>query len=311
MARRARTLWRELEAESGEDLLHECGIAWFAHSDDGWEAQVSATMEAQDIPVERLDVAAAAAVPEPGRRRPRVRPARARGGGPTRAAGRAHAGAAGAANGARLVHARAHPEGDTVVLAHGARLEADVVVWACGGWLTQLFGDLVSLTVTRQELLFLDGGPEWQAPGCPAGSITTARCTAPPTSTSLGVKAALDVEGPPLDPDAALLDTPTTGGVVRDYMRRALPGAGAGAAERGARVPLRAVARLALHRRPHPEQRGCGSSAAAPATASSTARRWPSGSRRRSRRDSAAGAVRARWSHSRPELRTAGSGVVT
>ena len=31
MARRARTLWRELEAESGEDLLVECGVAWFAH----------------------------------------------------------------------------------------------------------------------------------------------------------------------------------------------------------------------------------------------------------------------------------------
>ena len=42
----------------------------------------------------------------------------------------------------------------------------------------------------------------------------------------LGVKAALDVEGPPLDPDAPLIDTPThRAGVVRDYMRRALPGA--------------------------------------------------------------------------------------
>src|SRR3954447_20051351 len=39
MARRARTLWRELEAESGEDLLTECGISWFAHREDGWEAQ--------------------------------------------------------------------------------------------------------------------------------------------------------------------------------------------------------------------------------------------------------------------------------
>src|SRR6185295_17077042 len=58
MARRARTLWRELEAESGADLLHECGIAWFAHSDDGWEASCQQTMEAQGIPVERLDVAA-------------------------------------------------------------------------------------------------------------------------------------------------------------------------------------------------------------------------------------------------------------
>jgi glycine/D-amino acid oxidase-like deaminating enzyme len=27
MARRARTLWRELEAESGEEVLIECGLA--------------------------------------------------------------------------------------------------------------------------------------------------------------------------------------------------------------------------------------------------------------------------------------------
>ena len=37
-ARRARTLWRELEEESGDDLLAECGVVWFAHRADGWEA---------------------------------------------------------------------------------------------------------------------------------------------------------------------------------------------------------------------------------------------------------------------------------
>src|SRR5918992_4751580 len=38
MARRARTLWRELEAESGTQLLTETGVSWVAHRDDGWEA---------------------------------------------------------------------------------------------------------------------------------------------------------------------------------------------------------------------------------------------------------------------------------
>src|SRR3954465_6955737 len=56
MARRARPLWRGPEAEAGEDLLHECGVAWFAHAEDGWEAASEAAMRAQDIPVERLDV---------------------------------------------------------------------------------------------------------------------------------------------------------------------------------------------------------------------------------------------------------------
>ena len=50
MARRARTLWRELEEESGEELLVECGLAWFAHREDGWEAESERTLAAQGIP---------------------------------------------------------------------------------------------------------------------------------------------------------------------------------------------------------------------------------------------------------------------
>src|SRR6266540_7286561 len=50
MARRARALWRELEDESGEHLLVECGMAWFAHREDGWEAVSERTLSAQGIP---------------------------------------------------------------------------------------------------------------------------------------------------------------------------------------------------------------------------------------------------------------------
>src|SRR3954452_15166464 len=34
MAWRARELWRELEAATGEELLLERGVAWFAHRED-------------------------------------------------------------------------------------------------------------------------------------------------------------------------------------------------------------------------------------------------------------------------------------
>src|SRR3954454_5751 len=54
MARRARTLWRELEAESGARLLDECGVSWFAHRDDGWEAASLTALTSLSIPVERL-----------------------------------------------------------------------------------------------------------------------------------------------------------------------------------------------------------------------------------------------------------------
>src|SRR6478609_8966284 len=60
MARGARGLWQELEAETGEALLVDCGVIWFAHREDGWEAASERTLAAQGIPVERLDPDAAA-----------------------------------------------------------------------------------------------------------------------------------------------------------------------------------------------------------------------------------------------------------
>jgi glycine/D-amino acid oxidase-like deaminating enzyme len=224
MARRARTLWRELEAESGEDLMHECGVAWFAHAEGGWEAASEQAMLAQGIPAERLDIAAAARMfpslrgddlafvllePEAGVLR-------------AQRAVRALAAQA-VALGARLVRARARPDGETVVLEHGSRLEADRVVWACGAWLAPLFGELVSLTVTRQELLFLDGGAAWQAPAVPAWVDYDQAMYGTADVDRLGVKAALDVEGPRLDPDAPLDDRPTTVGKVRSYVADRFP----------------------------------------------------------------------------------------
>ena len=54
MARRARTLWRELEAEAGAELLTECGVSWFAHGADGWEADSERVLGELGIPTERL-----------------------------------------------------------------------------------------------------------------------------------------------------------------------------------------------------------------------------------------------------------------
>jgi sarcosine oxidase len=230
MARRARTLWRELEAESGEELMVECGVAWFAHREDGWEAASQRAMEAQGIPCERLDVAEAARLypsfrgddlafvllePEAGV----LRAQRA-----VRALARRAA-----AHGATIVRARAHPGSDPRVAARqvwledGRRLEGDVVVWACGGWLARLFPGLVRLAVTRQELLFVDGGLAWAAAGVPGWVDYDRAMYGTADHDGLGVKAALDVEGPPLDPDAELDDAPTTEPQVRAYLRDRFP----------------------------------------------------------------------------------------
>jgi glycine/D-amino acid oxidase-like deaminating enzyme len=221
MARRARALWRELEAESGEELMVECGVAWFAH-EGGWDAASERTLIAQGIPVERLvpgeaarlypsfgadDLAFVLLEPEAGV----VRAQRA-----VQALARQAQ-----AYGATLLRGRARPDGAAAVLEDGTRLEGDAVVWACGGWLAGLFADLVALKVTRQELLFIDGGPAWR--GVPAWVDYDHAMYGTGDVDDLGVKAALDTDGPPLDPDAELVDTPTTEPQVRAYLRRRFP----------------------------------------------------------------------------------------
>jgi sarcosine oxidase len=223
-ARRARILWKQLEAESGEELMLERGVAWFAHTGDGWEAASLRTMRALGIPAERLDVADAARLfpsvsgddlefvlyePEAGvlraQRAVKILARQA------------------VRHGARLVRSRAAPEGDTAVLEHGARLEGDVIVWACGGWLPQLFGELVPVRVRRQELLFFDGGEPWEAPTVPGWVDYDRAMYGTADIDGHGVKAALDLEGPLLDPDAPLDDKPMTVGTVRSYVHERFP----------------------------------------------------------------------------------------
>jgi len=222
MARRAGLLWRQLEAESGKELVVECGVAWFARREEGWEAESERTLAAQDIPVERLEVANAARLypsfrgddlafvllePEAGvlraQRAVRALVSRA------------------AACGTRIVRGRARPDGDAVALDDSTRLQGDLVVWACGPWLGGLFADLVSLRVTRQEMLFLEGGVPWA--GVPAWVDYDGAIYGTGDIDGLGVKAAWDLEGPPVDADAELLDTATSEPEVRRYLHQRFP----------------------------------------------------------------------------------------
>jgi glycine/D-amino acid oxidase-like deaminating enzyme len=184
MARRARTLWHELEDESGEELLVECGMAWFAHREDGWEAASERTLAALEIPVDRLDVASAAKL------YPRFRgddlafvllePE----GGVLRAERSMKTLAAQAvSHGAQIVRGRARPEGEAVVLEDSTRLEADVVVWACGPWLPKLFPELVSLRVTSRSCYSWTVDRRGDRPGFPPGATTSCPDTEPLTST--------------------------------------------------------------------------------------------------------------------------------
>ncbi|HWK27062.1 MAG TPA: FAD-dependent oxidoreductase [Solirubrobacter sp.] len=223
MARRARTLWKQLEAETGADVLIDCGVSWFAHRDDGWEAQSERSLQALGIPTERWSVADAARrfpsfdgddlawvlhEPEAGvLRAQRAVQALAR---------------AAAARGATLVHARATPDADAVCLDDGTTLEGDRIVWSSGCWLARLFPGLVNLRVTRQELFFFDGGPAWRDT---PGWVDYDRATYGTADLDgLGVKIAWDQEGPAIEPDADLPPaTPATEALTRGYAADRFP----------------------------------------------------------------------------------------
>jgi sarcosine oxidase len=201
-ARRARTLWRELEAETGEELLVESGLVWLAHRDGGWESHSEATLRAAGIPVERLtpeeterlfpslrvdDIAFGLLETEGGVLRAgdgvRALVARAR------------------ARGLRVEQAPATPAGGAVSLSDGRRLEADHVVWACGAWLARLFPQLVPLRITRQDVCLFDVPAEWATPAVPGWLDFDSSFYGHGLIEPYGMKASSDREGAQLDPE--------------------------------------------------------------------------------------------------------------
>ena len=175
-------------------------MAWFARSEDGWEAASEATLRELGIPCERVDpttlfpsvgtddLAFTLFEPEAGILR-------------ARDATRTLAVQAVAA-GARVVHAAARPDGARVV-AGDEVLEADHVVWACGAWLPGLFGDLLSLRITQQDVLFFGAAAAWATPDVPGWVDYDGAFYGLGDLDGRGVKVAPDVEGPPIDVEAA------------------------------------------------------------------------------------------------------------
>jgi glycine/D-amino acid oxidase-like deaminating enzyme len=189
---RARELWRELEAETGTDLLVEAGIVWFARSEDGWVADSEEALRGEGIACERL-------APEEGRR---LFPSFDEEG-ITYLLLEPEAGILRAAEATRVTAQAAQRAGVRLVreAAQPGRVEADAVVWACGAWLAGLFPELVRLRVTRQDLFFFDGGPEWRTPSVPGWVDYDSAVYGLGDLDGIGVKIAPDLEGPAFDPE--------------------------------------------------------------------------------------------------------------
>jgi len=218
---RARQLWRELD----RGLFVESGVAWFARREDGWEAVSERALRARRIPVERLEPDSKRLFPSfAGGDLSFVLLEPAAGVLRARAATRALAARA-VAHGARFVRAHARPDGLSVCLDDGRRLEADRIVWACGAWLAKLFPEIVELCATRQDvLLFRPPHNRWGTPPLPAWADYEGAFYGLGDLDGDGVKVACDAVGPAVDPDAGL-PALTTGQEqrVREYIGMRFP----------------------------------------------------------------------------------------
>jgi sarcosine oxidase len=193
MSRRALELWLELDPR----LVARSGIAWFARREDGWEADSERVLTQLGIPNERVDaadlfpsvrtddIAFTLLEPEAGILHARI-------------AVRALADRAVQAGAERIV-AVARPDGERVVLDDGRVLEADVVVWACGAWMPGLFGDVLSLRITQQDVFYFAADGHWATPGVPGWVDYDGAAYGLGDLDGRGVKVAPDVDGPPFD----------------------------------------------------------------------------------------------------------------
>jgi glycine/D-amino acid oxidase-like deaminating enzyme len=253
-ARRSRELWLELGEEVGEELLVPSGVAWFARRPDGWEAESERVLSAEGVAAERLTPEAAEELfpsLHTGDLSFVLHEPRA---GVLRAAAATRALARRAARrGARLERGDARPDGQAVLI-DGRRLEADLVVWACGAWLASLLPGLVELAVTRQDLLFFEAPDRWRTPPLPAYVDYDGAAYGLGLLDGHGMKVALDVDGPPVDPDRRPVKAaPESQRAAADYLALRFPALAGAAVERSKVCHYSTTADLGFILDRHPE----------------------------------------------------------
>jgi sarcosine oxidase len=211
---RARALWLELEAANHTRIWEGVGLAWLARRADGFEAT--------SIPVlERLGIAYEWLVPDDARQLF-----------PSLAIDDLHgvlfepdAGVLHARRATQLLAKDGELHGVTLQgrrLAPGDDPAGDVVVWACGAWLPQLFPELVTVEVSRRDVFFLGGDRSWL--GAPGFVDYDGGFYGHGDVAGLGIKIAPDSASDTIDPDTLdRLPSPHWEAEARSYAARRFP----------------------------------------------------------------------------------------
>ena len=191
LAWRARSLWLELQEETGTRIWEPTGLAWFVRGHGDFEARSRDALEQAAIPFEWRtaddarslfpslavdDLAAVLWEPE---------------------AGVLHARRAtqllvedGERRGVRPLAERVRPADAPA---------ADVVVWACGAWLPAFFPAEVAVRVERRDVFFFGGDASWR--NAPGWVEYDAGFYGHGDVGGLGVKVAPDFPSDEVDPD--------------------------------------------------------------------------------------------------------------
>jgi glycine/D-amino acid oxidase-like deaminating enzyme len=214
LARQARSGWLELQEETGTRIFEPVGVAWFAQTDDGFEARSRRSFERLGIRHEWI------APPDAGSLFPSLDV--------HDLAGVLFEPDAGVVHARRATQLLVEDgEGRGVTLESG-RIEpasapaADAVVWACGAWLPRLFPEHVALTLSRRDVFFFGGDASWC--GTPAFVDYDSRFYGHGEIAGLGIKIAPDLPGTDLDPDTVeRLPLPEREAEARSYTARRFP----------------------------------------------------------------------------------------
>jgi len=234
---RSLTLWREFCRDISLPLFHQTGVLWTATEGDPYTAATRATLARCGVHHQMLSPA------DLQSRYPQMHFAPGAWGiwepdsGALMARRAVQAVVADAVSrGVTLLPAAAaKPQGagllSEIRLATGDKIQAGVYVFACGAWLPKLFPDLLGnrIVPTRQEAFFFGtppGDPRFSPPAMPVW-IDFSDPRGPygfPDLENRGVKIALDVHGPPIDPDTAdRLPSADSLAAAREFLGQRLP----------------------------------------------------------------------------------------